>query len=141
MSAIILGMKKGVELGTIGLVDTVVFHFVLEGLDAADAYAEDHTDAVLVFLVEVHGTILHGLLGSDESQLRVAIHLARLLAIDIVVDVEVLHLAGKLRLEIGGVKAGDGSCSALSCHHVLPGLFGRVAQRRDGTEAGHYYSF
>ena len=119
----------------------IIRHLVLEGLDAADAHTVDHAYALLVDGLEVNLAVFYGLLGSDDGELCVAVHLACFLAVDEIVDVQTLHLTGKLGLEIGGVKVGDGSCSALSSEQVCPCLLGGVAYGGNGTYACYNYSF
>ena len=120
---------------------TVVCHLVFEGLDAADAYAVDHAYALLVDGVEVYLAVFDGLLGSYDGELCVAVHLACLFAVDEIVDVKSLHLAGELGLEVGCVKACDGCCSALSGEQVGPCLLGSVAYGGNGAYACYDYSF
>lgn len=81
--------EEGVELRTVFFVSTVVGDFFFESLDTTDTYTIDHTDAVQVFLLQVPATVFHGLLGSNQCQLRIAVHLAGLFAVQIVVHVEV----------------------------------------------------
>ena len=96
--------EEGVELGPVFLVGAVVANFVLKGLDASDANAEYHADAVFVCRIQVHAAVVDCLDGRDEGQLGVAVHLAGFLAVYVVVHVEPLHLAGKVGLELGSVK-------------------------------------
>ncbi len=79
---------------------TVIHHFVLKGLDTADTDAVNDTDAGHVFLLQIDTSILHTLNGTDHSQLGATIHLASLLAVNVIIDVKILHLAGKCRLEV-----------------------------------------
>ena len=94
-----LGDEEGVELRTISLVLAIVLYLILEGLDTTNTYAVNHTNAVLVFCLQIHAAILNGLLSSNQGQLGVAVHLASFLAIQIVVYIEVLYLTSKLCLE------------------------------------------
>ena len=91
--------EEGVELRTISLVLAIIFHLVLESLDTTDTYAINYTNAVLVLCLQIHAAIFNGLLGSNQGQLGIAVHLASLLAIQIVVHVEVLDLTSELSLE------------------------------------------
>ena len=122
-----LGDEEGVELRTVLTMGSIVGYLVLESLDTADTYAVDHTNAVFVFGLQVHGAVLNSLLGSNQGQLGIAVHLASLLAVQVCVDVKVLDLTGKLRLEVGGIEMGNRSCTALACQHVLPSLLGSIA--------------
>ena len=133
--------EEGVELRTLVVMSTVVHHLLLEGLDAADAHTEHHADAVLVFLLQVPAAVLHSLLGGNEGQLRVAVHLACLLAVEVLVHVEVLHLAGERGLKQGGIKLCNRSGSADTLEHVLPHLLRGVAQRCNGTQSCYDDSF
>ena len=91
--------EEGIELRTLGLMDTIVFHLVLEGLNSTNTNAIDHADTIHVLCLQVHATILDSLLGSNHSQLCITVHLTGLFAVKILVHVEVLYLAGKLGLE------------------------------------------
>ena len=79
---------------------TVVLHFILEGLYTTDTHTKNHTDAVFVYAFQVHSTVLNGLHCRNHGQLCVAVHLACLFAVDEIVDVKSLHLAGELGLEV-----------------------------------------
>ncbi len=132
--------EEGVEFGARVDMLAVVHHLVLEGLDATDADTVDDADAGLVLLLEVEPRVLDTLDGADHGQLRVAVHLAHFLAIQVVSDVEILHLTGKLRLEVCRIKMRNRRSTALSGHEVLPRLLRCVAHGRDGTESCYYYS-
>ena len=91
--------EERIELRTIGFVYAIIFHLVLEGLNSTNTNTKDNTNAVLVFSLQIHLTILNCLLGSNHGQLGIAVHLTRLFAVEIVVDVEVLNLTSKFCLE------------------------------------------
>ena len=120
---------------------TIVAHLVLEGLNTTDTHAKHDADTVLVLLLQIHAAILDSLLGSNEGQLRVAVHLASLLAVQIVVHVEVFHLAGELSLEVGCIEMCNRGSTALASEEVLPCFLHVVTQWRNGTQSCYYYSF
>ena len=82
----------------------VVHYLVLECLDASNADTVDHAHAVFVDSLQIHARVLDSLNGTDHGQLRAAVHLTSLLAVDVVIDIEVLDFTSELRLEIGCVK-------------------------------------
>ena len=133
--------EEGVELRSVLAVCTIVAHLILEGLDTADAYAEDHADAVLVLGLQVHAAVVDSLLGSNHGQLSVAVHLACLLAVQVVVHVEVLHLAGELCLKVCCIEIRNRSSTADTIDEVFPHLVGVVADRRHSTQSCYDDSF
>lgn len=141
MSAIIFGMKKGLNFGPDLLVLGIVGHFFLEGLDTTDAHAEDYADTILVFCLQVHTAILDSLLGSNHGQLGIAVHLASLLAVEIVVYIEVLYLTSKLCLKFRCVEKCNGSGSTDSVEQVFPHLIRSVADWRHCAQTRYNYSF
>ena len=137
-----LGDEEGVVLGTLfGAVDGIVAGLFFEGVDAADTYAEDNADTVLVNGLEVHAAVLDSLHGGHEGILLVEVHLAGFLAVDIVGHLEVLDFAGKLRLKLRCVKMGDGAGTAHTFLQVFPRFGGGLTQRRQCAHAGYYHSF
>lgn len=133
--------EERIELRTVLLVLAVVHHLFLECLDTADAHAIDNTDAVFVLGFQVHAAVCYSLHGSNDGQLRIAVHLAGFLAVNICVDVEPLHFAGELRLELRGIEKGNRSSAALTSHEVLPSLLGVEAHGGHGTQSSYHYSF
>ena len=91
--------EERIELRTVCLVNTIIHHFLFKSLNATDSYAKDNTNAVLVNSFQIHAAVLNSLFGCYQGQLSVTVHLTGLFAVNIVVYVEVLHLAGKLSLE------------------------------------------
>ena len=133
--------EEGVELRLFTKVLAIVSNFLFKGFDTADTHTVNHANAVTVFLFHVQTTIFNTLHSRDNGQLGIAVHLASLLTVDIVGHVEVLHLAGELAFEIGGVEMCDGCCATLTGQQVSPRLFGRVANGGNGSKTRHYYSF
>ena len=123
------------------MVQTIVYHLVFKGLDAADAYTVNHAYTLFVEGVEVYLAVFDSLFCSDDGELCVAVHLASFLAVDIVVYVEAFNLASKLCFEVGGVKMGDRGSTALTCQQVCPGFFSSIAYGCNGANARYYYSF
>ena len=87
--------EERIELRTIGLVNTIVFHLILEGLNSTNTNSVNHTDTVLVFCLKIHAAVLNSLLSSNQGQLCVAVHLTCLFAIQKIVHVEVLYLTSE----------------------------------------------
>ena len=125
----LIGDEEGTELGTdLGTRASVGFNLLLESLDAADADAIDDTHAVLIQTFLLQAAVGDGLLGGSDGILAIEIHLAGLLAVDaIFLGVEVLHLAGKLRLELLGIEMGNRCSTTHARHQVLPRLIDGVA--------------
>ena len=119
----------------------IVAHLVLECLDTADTYTIDNTDAVLVYALQIHLAVFNSLYCRSHGELSVAVHLAGFLAVDIVVDVESLHLASELCLELGCVEMCDRCGSAYAFEKVLPSFLRIVSHWCNGTESCYYYSF
>ena len=136
-----LGDEEGVELRAVFFVHSIVAGFFLKGMDAADAYTENHADAVLVDFLQVPSAVLDGLHGSHECILLVEVHFACLFAVDEVVGLEAFHFAGELCFEFGGIKVGDRSCAAHAVLDVFPHFGHRVAHGGEGSQTRHYYSF
>ena len=130
-----LGDEEGTELGAdFSTCAGIGANLLLEGLDAADANAEDHTHAVLIDGVEVHLAVGDGLLGSSNGILRVDVHLASLLAVDaVLLRVEAFDFTGELSLEFLCVEMGDGGCATLAGQQRFPSLLNRVSQRCEGA--------
>ena len=108
-----------------------------EGVDAARAGAHVDAQALVVDrAVGAEAGVGHGLVGGDERVLRVEVQVGGLLLAQQRRAVEVLDLGGHLDLEGLGVEVGDGADAAAPGDHALPGLLGRVAERRHGADAG-----
>ena len=133
--------EERIELRTIGLVYAIVLYFFLEGLNSTDTYAKDHTDAVFVFSLEIHLTVFDSLLGGNHGQLGIAVHLTSLLAVDKIVDIEVLHLTSELCFEFTCIKKCNRCCAANSVEQVVPHLFWSVADWCHCAQTCYNYSF
>ncbi len=104
-----LGDEEGVVFGAVGGIDGIIAGLFLESVEAADACGNDDADAVFVdcsFGCFVKTGILYGLTGSHKGILSVQVELAHFLAVEMLFGVEVLYLAGKLRLEKTCVEVG-----------------------------------
>jgi len=66
---------------------------------------------------------------------REAVHAPRLLPLDEVGGVEVLHLAGEVDEVVGRVELRDLGGAGLAGEQVLPGRLDVVSERGDGTHA------
>jgi hypothetical protein len=87
-------------------------------------------------LSSVQSAVLDGLIGTHHSELGVRVHFAGLLAVDEILGVEPLHLAGETRLELGGVEAGYGRSSATAAHQALPVLLEGVPEGSERAQTG-----
>ena len=125
--------EEGAELGAVLAVYSVVGNLFLECVDASDAHSVHHADAVEVFLLEVEGGILDTLHGRDKRKLGVTVELARLLAVNPVVDVQSLYLARKLSLELRCVEIGYCCGTALAGQEVAPCFFRTITYGCDST--------
>ena len=110
-------------------------------LDAADARADIRADALTIFLLEIEARVLDGHASRRHSELRVAIHALRLFLIDVVRRVEILDLAGDLRMEALRIEARDAPDAVLALHHGVPERFLARTDRRDGAHACNDYAF
>ena len=133
--------EERIELRAVLLMCGIVTYLIFEGFDTTDTHTKDNTDTVLVLLLQIHITILNGLLGSNQSQLGIAVHLTGLLTIQIVSNVEVLHLTSKLSLKISCVEKCNRSGTTDSIEQVLPRLFWSVADWRNCAKTCYNYSF
>ena len=76
MSAIILGMKKGLNRGPFLFLSQGVFaDLFFEGMDTADAHSEYHADVVFVDRFEVQTAVLYSLHCRHDCILFIEIHL------------------------------------------------------------------
>ncbi len=75
------------------------------------------------------------------AKLGMPIHPARFLATEQHIRLESLDLAGKLCFVVGRVKPRDSGDSGHAGNRSCPALIGRIADRTDRTQPGHYYSF
>ena len=121
--------------------NTVVFHLFLKCLNTSDTHTIDHANTVLVDGLKIHAAVVDGLLGGYHGQLCVAVHLTSLLAVQVVVHIEVLHLAGKLGLEVGGIETCNSSSTTDARNKVFPCFLRRIAYGGDGTETCYNNSF
>jgi hypothetical protein len=110
---------------------------LLERLEAADAAAEDHAEAVLVELAELgEAGVAHGLHGARDRVLRVRIGALRLLPVHRAHGVEPLELAGEPDGELRGVELRDRGRPGAPLEHGAPGRRHVVADGRDRAHTG-----
>ena len=119
----------------------IVAGFFFECTDASDAGAEDDADTVQIFFLYVKTGIAHGLFGYRNGILRVQVHLAGFLAVDVLGCIEVLHLACKLCLEKGSIEMSNRSSPANPVDQILPKLGDCVANGGNGTKTCYHDSF
>ena len=127
-------MKKG--LG-------VVSGFFLESVKTTDAGGNNHTHAVAVKTIAFgfQSGVGHGLAGRYHGILGIEVELACFATVEVLLGVEVLHLASEACLEQGGVEMGDRASAAYTVLGVLPGGGHVVADGGDGAKACNYDSF
>src|SRR5439155_10191096 len=70
-----------------------------------------------------------------ENELGEAVHAPRLLALDPLGRIEVLHLAGEVNEVVSRVELRDGPCARLARKQALPGSLGIVPERSDRPDA------
>ena len=133
--------EERTELRSVLLVGTEILHLVLKRANTSDTYTVDNTDLVLVDLLQVHATIGNSLVGCNDGQLCVTVHLAGLLAVNILCDVKVFHLTGEMSLALRAIKLCNRGSSAHAVQKVLPCFLGCITERRNGTDTCYYYSF
>ena len=132
--------EEWVELGAVLRVLSIIGNLVLESLYTTNAHAIDNADTVLVHFIQIQSGVLHTLHSRNHGQLCVAVELACLLAVNVVIDIEVLNLASELCLKQRTIEMGNRRSTALAGKQVLPSLLRRVANRCNGTETCYYYS-
>src|SRR3954451_22161004 len=96
---------------------------VLEGLQAADAGRNRGADPVRL-LGDLEAGVLLGHAGGGDDQVREAGHAPRLLTLDEVRRIEVLHLAGEVDVEVARFEVVDRAVSSLAGEQALPARLG-----------------
>ena len=110
---------------------------LLQLVDAADAGAEHHGDAIAVLVGHFQAGLGQRLVGRHDGVLHEALEAARLLLGQAVLDtVEVAHLAGNVHLVLARIEALDGLNAALAPHERLPQRLNAHAGRRHRAHAG-----
>ena len=111
-------------------------------MKTADTCGDDYTDAVAVEVLFFLKTgISDGLTRSHHGILGIKVELTQLFAVEMLVAVETLDLAGELGFEQRCVEMGDRAGTTYAIDGVFPGGLHIVAERSDGAEACDYYSF
>ena len=125
-------------------VHSIVACFFLEGVQTTDTGSDDDADTVFIdgtFRGGLKTGISDCLTGSHKGILCIQVELTCFLAVEVLVGIKTFHFAGKLCLEQACVEVCDRTRPADACYGVLPGGVDIVAQRVDGSETCHYYSF
>ena len=136
-----LGDEEGVVFGAVSLVYCIIAGFLLKCVKTADTGCNNHAHAVAVEIGCLFKLAVgNSLTSCHKSILRIQVELAQFLAVDMLCGVEILHFAGKLCLELRGVKMSDGSGTALACNGCGPCCGHIIAKRSDGAKACHDYS-
>lgn len=81
-------------------------------------------------MLHIQSRILQRLFGYPHRELRVAVELAHLFAVEQGRWVKTLHLAGELGLKEAGIKGRDRSYTALAGHQGFPCLSRAIAYGR-----------
>ena len=111
-----------------------------DGLQPADAGADEHADLVAVHPVQLQTRIAQGLPGRMKGELRKTVGAPDFLGRrQRRQGVEVLHLSGNLRIERGRIEAGDSGDAALAGEQVLPRRLHLMAQWSHRAQAGNDY--
>ena len=71
---------------------------LVEGLNTTNTRSKNHTDTVLIYLVQIHRSIGNSLLGCIDGQKTITVALASLLPIHDLQRIEILHFASELCL-------------------------------------------
>ena len=112
-------------------------HLVGVGLDATDARADvDAQTLVVDGTLGTEARVRHRLVGSRHRELHAPVEVPRLATPEVRLAVKALDLGGHLDREALRVEARDRPDAAAAREHRLPGRGCRVAQRRDGADAG-----
>ncbi len=72
--------------------------------------------------------------------MRATVHAAHFLAVNVILYVEVLDFAGKLRLEVARIKTSNGSGTALTLKQAVPKFVGSITNRSQSTYTGNNYT-
>lgn len=99
ISEIIIGMKNGEKNAALDVL-TVVDNFLLESVYTSDTNTVDNAYTILVDTLCIDAGILYALNGTGHSQLGVTVHLADLFAVEILLGIETLNLAGEVCLAL-----------------------------------------
>ena len=132
--------KERIKLRAVFFVKCIVSGLHFKRIDAADAYAEDHADLILVDGFQVHTTVFYSFARRDQGKLFVEVHFARCLAVNVFRDIEIFYLASKLRLKLLSIEMRDRACAAHAFLHVFPRFGRRVSKWRNGAHTGDYNS-
>ena len=110
---------------------------LLQLVDAADAGAEHHGDAIAVLVGHFQAGLGQRLVGRHDGVLHEALEATRLLLGQAVLDaVKVAHLAGDVHLVLARIEALDGRDAAAALHERLPQRLGAHTGRRHRAHAG-----
>jgi len=109
-----------------------VFGFVHEGLETSDARTPNDTRPIRVKVagLDREAGVLECHFRRHNGVLREQVHFARVTTVNPLAGIEVLDLARKLRLEVGGVKARDGGSAAFALDQIGPKRLHVIAKRR-----------
>ena len=110
-----LGDEEGVILRTVGLVEGIISGFLLKGVEAADTGSYDNAHTVFVDgAFGIKAGVGHSLASSHDAILGIEVELAQFFAVEMVCSIEVFDFAGKLCLELRGVKVSNRGGTALA---------------------------
>ena len=113
---------------------------LLDGVEAADAGADEHPDLVAVDLFQIETGIQQRVMPGGDAELGVTIRAAHILGRrKSGQGIEVFHLTRDLGVELGHIEERDAVDAALAREDVLPQVI-HAAEGGDRTQAGDDHS-
>ena len=109
---------------------------LLDQRQAADAGADVDADALGIGFGDFETRVADRLDAGGHAELDEDIHAARFLGVEILLNVEILHLACHVRGERCGIETGNPGDSGATGNQVIPGFRDGIADRGDDTQAG-----
>ena len=110
-------------------------------VDAADTRTDIGTDAIAILFFKVETCILDGKLCGYNGELRIAIHVTGILAVEIIRRLEVRDLSCNLCTVFCCIKERNLSDAVLTFKQALPKAIFSDANRADDAEAGDNNTF
>ena len=114
--------------------------FVEERFESSDTRTPNDARLLLVELLHVEPSVLHGLRGGDEGVLGEEVVLAYLLAVEILGRVVILYFTSEFRFEFLRVEVRDGGGSADTFLEIRKIFLNSIAEWVNRTYTCHHYT-
>ncbi|MOA12835.1 hypothetical protein D3C78_1328580 [compost metagenome] len=108
-------------------------YFVKESFQTANSGAPNNSDTIGVKFFKVYSRVYNSLVSCSHSVLNKRIYLTGFLFVHKVFRVEILYLAGELRLEFFGIELCDHGCATHAIDQTIPVIWNGITQRRKCT--------